>query len=114
MNYSKDNIIETIFRLDNVDVWKVIYYGLRRFLIDAELCVKFAEECLVRLKNNDKLVFEMAALLEKEYDEVFTLIDKIVIEKDQQEIIYQQDRFYSKLWFYINVSTELRELNLIS
>ena len=109
---NKNCLIQKILNLKNIDLWKVIYFGYERNLIDTSFIVDFAIEYLAQsVEPADQLTLEIASLLKNQYDQVPRLFEKHVQNRDA--VITTDGQKYNKIWFYLTLAADMCEDKII-
>ena len=68
---NKDHLIKKITEFENVDSWKVIYYGLTREFINPQFVLEYCYALIEKTNCADQFVLDIAALFNK--DDLYNL-----------------------------------------
>ena len=107
---NQSELIEKLFELQNINLWELLYFGLKSFLIDIKLCMSFAKKYLIKYKENSSTILEMSNGLENNEAKILVLMEKLITNKE--EIINNKDILYSKIWFYLSLAVEMKRLHI--
>ena len=88
-------IMQSIRELINIDIWKFLYVGLKKKIIDIDFIVCFAEQFL-EAGYTSNLAVTIAGLLKKEHVKVLKLLENNYSTSDTDI-----DPLYNEAWFYI-------------
>lgn len=104
-------LISKILELKNIEIARVLYYGLKKDLIDSTFCIDFAISLLEQTQSKDSLILELAGLLEHDVKSVEKLL--LAKIKNPDDVFISQGEFFNKTWFYLVLATEACALNII-
>jgi hypothetical protein len=101
-NLSKEKekmLIQAIIDFKSINSWKFINFGLKEGIINNNFAVDFAVEWLNQDKDADRLILELAGLLENQFEEVPKLFDKNKLEEpnENEKVLYRQKWLYLML-----------------
>ena len=106
INVNAQYLIQKIIELENVDRWKVIYYGLECGRIDSQFVMNY---CYVLIEQNcyvDKFVLDIPGFTNKND---FNNFSKLIGEKidNAAEIMIDKIEYYFKIWSYLTLAADM-------
>jgi len=109
---NKEQILEKMLGLKNVDIWELLYYGLKRKLIDTQ----FIEDYVFAYLNHkeqpqDPLFLEIAGLLNNEKEQILPIVENAI--KNPHDILTSNGELYNKVWFYLSIAADMSKANII-
>jgi hypothetical protein len=102
---NKEFLIKKIIELQNVDHWKVLYYGLERVLIDKQFIMNYVFALVEQENEQDQFTLDIAGLLTNEIDKIPKMLEEKVGDRDL--IMVTDGQFYNKIWFYLSLASDM-------
>ncbi len=103
---NKDCLIKKITELKDIDQWKVIYYGLTRELINAQVVMDYCYVLIEQTNCSDQFVLDIAALTNR--DDLYSLPKRIAKRvNNHEEIMIDANQYYSKIWSYLSLAANI-------
>lgn len=102
---NKNYLIKKIIELENVDHWKVLFYGLHRALINDQFILDYVYTLIEQKKANDQFTLDLAGLSNDEFHKILIMMEEKI--ENRNEVMIDEGQFYNKIWFYLSLASDM-------